>query len=297
MESPSIISRAIETIGLNGEPMVMESLSASCLHDVRRIKTGNDFSVVCKCSFDPDGATRLLSEKNGLEFLSSLNVPDLLVPEVLGIHVDPRGVVLMTEWIEAGPVMKDGWSNLGRVLASMHSMDVGDRYGFHESNHIGSTLQVNDWSDDWIQFNRSCRFAPQLELATRSGLLRSEEIDLIERVSARLEEWIPENPPAAPLHGDLWAGNVMHSVGGRVAVIDPACSIGDGWADIAMLDLFGSIPMECFEAYSAAVGCRYEDMKQRVGVYQLYHVLNHVNLFGHGYLSQLTGLLNRLLDS
>ena len=295
MAVPSIIKRALETIGIEDDPTEIVSLSGGCIHDVRRVRLGDGHSIVCKCSFDPEGANQLHSEKSGLEFLASLGVSGLMIPEVLGLHVESMGVVLLMSWLEPGSASDDGWVALGRGLAAMHSVDVGQRYGFHGDNHIGSTPQINDWKDDWVVFNEECRLRPQLELARKTGLLGSDENTLLDQVIDRLGDWIPARPKASPLHGDLWSGNVMHLADGGVAVIDPACSIGDAWADVAMMALFGGVPRDCFDAYAAALGSDLHDMQPRLVTYQLYHVLNHVNLFGSGYLQQLTSLASRLL--
>ena len=109
----------------------------------------------------------------------------------------------------------------------------------------------------------------------------------------RLDSLLPRRPRSALLHGDLWSGNALGTADrtgtARVAVIDPACSHGDGWADIAMMKLFGGFPEECFDAYTDCVGKPHQ-LESRLAVYQLYHVLNHVNLFGRGYVAQAMGL-------
>ncbi len=295
MPAPSIIKRAIDTIGIDANLMGAESLSGGCIHDVRKVHLGDGRSIVCKCSFDSNGADQLSSEKLGLEFLSSFGMSDLVVPDVFGLHVESMGVVLLMEWLEPGGVRDGGWANLGKGLAAMHSIDVGQRYGFHAPNHIGSTQQFNDWKDDWVVFNKECRLQPQINIAQQAGLLGLNELKLLDQVLDRLGDWLPRHPKASPLHGDLWSGNVMHLANGNVAIIDPACSIGDGWADIAMLGLFGGVPETCFDAYASMTGSSIHDMQPRIAVYQLYHVLNHVNLFGSGWLEQLTRLSNRLL--
>lgn len=295
MSVPSIIATAIRSLGINEEIDRLESLSGGCIHDVRRITTSGGLAIVCKCSYDPEGERRLQSEQAGLAFLASLQIPGLVLPRVLGLHVEQMGSVLMTEWLQKGPVRDGGWSYLGRLLAGMHAIDVGKRYGFHEANHIGGSIQVNEWRNSWIEFNRDCRFSPQIEMARRSGLLESQDDELLEQIVQRLPEWIPDTPFPSALHGDLWSGNVMPLAGGRLAIIDPACSIGDGWADMAMLDLFGGVPRECFDTYAASTDSNFDDMRSRMAVYQIYHILNHLNLFGAGYLHQLRAASSRLL--
>ncbi|MHC4102897.1 MAG: fructosamine kinase family protein, partial [Planctomycetota bacterium] len=173
----------------------------------------------------------------------------------------------------------------------LHGADPGDvtGYGFNGDNHLGTTPQPNRWHDDWIRFNADCRLGHQLTLAARNNLLSGSEARRVERVIDRLETLIPRRPKPALLHGDLWSGNALGAVEEsgeqRIAVIDPACSYGDGWADIAMMRLFGGFPSRCLEAYAAETDDR-EGVEPRITVYQLYHVLNHVNLFGRGYAGQ-----------
>jgi fructosamine-3-kinase len=119
----------------------------------------------------------------------------------------------------------------------------------------------------------------------------------VERVIGRLETLIPQRPKPALLHGDLWSGNALTAVdeagAQRIAVIDPACSYGDGWADIAMMKLFGGFPSHCLDAYAAEADDR-DGLEARLAVYQLYHVLNHVNLFGRSYAGQAMALVAAL---
>src|SRR5690606_7037940 len=120
----------------------------------------------------------------------------------------------------------------------------------------------------------------------RAARLGRDEAALIQRVIDQLESLIPRKPKPALLHGDLWSGNALpaqdHTGRKRIALIDPAPSIGDGWADIAMMELFGGFPRACCDAY-AARNPDQANIRTRIGVYQLYHILNHINIFGRSY--------------
>ena len=127
-------------------------------------------------------------------------------------------------------------------------------------------------------------------------MLRTNETARIQVVIDTLEDHIPLYPKPSLLHGDLWSGNAIPTGVGddeRIAVIDPACYIGDGWADIAMMKLFGGFPDPCIEAYSASVS-DHAQLDSRIAVYQLYHILNHVNLFGRSYVRQAMAIAGSL---
>jgi len=167
------------------------------------------------------------------------------------------------------------------MLAKLHRT-AGPRFGWHRDNWIGGTPQINTWHDDWSTFFHECRIRPQLDLARKNGF-RLEE-------PPRLEN---HHPQPSLLHGDLWSGNAGFIEEGPV-IFDPAGYYGDREADLAMTELFGGFPREFYAAYRKAypLDAGYE---QRKHLYNLYHLLNHLNLFGSGYLAQVQRTLG-LLD-
>ena len=176
---------------------------------------------------------------------------------------------------------------MGRMLAEAHRKR-GPRFGWHRDNYIGTTPQQNGWCDDWAEFWRERRLRPQLALAQRSGF----DLGVVE-VDGILEN---HEPHPSLLHGDLWRGNAGFTSDGPV-VFDPAVYYGDREADLAMTELFGRFPPEFYAAYEKAYPLErgYELRKE---LYHLYHLLNHLNLFGAGYLEQVQrtlGLLGRAL--
>ena len=166
--------------------------------------------------------------------------------------------------------------------------------GWHRDNWIGGTPQANDWCDDWCAFFRDRRLAPQLALAERNGfdgaLIADGELLL-----AKLASLMGAHDPAPSLlHGDLWSGNAAALANGEPVVFDPAVCVGDREADIAMTELFGGFGRDFYAAYSDAYPLA-AGYPLRRELYNLYHVLNHLNLFGAGYLAQADGLIARLL--
>ncbi|GAB5495655.1 MAG: fructosamine kinase family protein [Phycisphaerales bacterium] len=241
-------------------------------------------------------ADMLHKEGAGLTALSESGY--LLLPTTHPVMSVGDSHILLMQYLEqtqeSEPVAED---DFGVALAHHHTSSVGKRYGWDHNNYIGSTVQVNEWSDDWIEFNRECRLGCQLELARSAGLLRGEEASMVGQVISRLDSYIPRTPPMSLLHGDLWSGNALPVYDGkrvRIALIDPAVYFGDPIADVAMMKLFGGFQESCYAAYFSHAG-ETDRIETRVLVYQLYHMLNHLNLFGGGYLGSVMGITRRLL--
>ena len=171
---------------------------------------------------------------------------------------------------------------LGRMVASMHR-HAGPRFGWPRDNHIGSTPQVNGWRDDWLAFWLECRLGPQIDLAQRNGF----RLPL-----PSLKSLEGHRPMPSLLHGDLWSGNAGFTPGGPV-VFDPAVYYGDRETDLAMTELFGGFPRAFYRAYNEAWPLD-DGYERRKHLYNLYHLLNHLNLFGGGYLAQVESTLRLL---
>jgi fructosamine-3-kinase len=170
-----------------------------------------------------------------------------------------------------------------------------DQFGWHRDNTIGSTPQPNRRNRDWAQFWAGQRLDFQLRMAAANDagarlVARGER--LLEALPALLER---HRPPASLLHGDLWSGNYAYTRDGEPAIFDPATYYGDRETDLAMTELFGGFPREFYAAYQSAwpLDAGYATRKR---LYNLYHVLNHFNLFGGGYLAQAQGLIDGLLS-
>src|SRR5216110_519231 len=185
------------------------------------------------------------------------------------------------------------YAALGRSLAIVHSIR-GESFGWRRDNYIGTTPQLNRRSPAWSDFWREARLEPQLELARKNGLGR----DLVgkgERLAEALPRLLSQHAPAASLlHGDLWSGNAGFLADGAPVLFDPAVYWGDREADLAMTELFGGFPQAFYSAYAGAAPLA-PGYATRKTLYNLYHVLNHANLFGGGYAAQAERMIERLL--
>ncbi|MDH4109804.1 MAG: fructosamine kinase family protein [Gammaproteobacteria bacterium] len=214
------------------------------------------------------------------------------VPGVLATGCYRGGSFLALEWIEFDRGDACDERLFGRQLAALHR-SVAGKHGWYRDNRIGLTPQPNPWTADWCEFWKTHRLGYQLELAGRNGF--GGELRLL---GGRLIEELPgllagHQPPPSLLHGDLWAGNRGFS-GGVPVIFDPAVYYGDRETDLAMTRLFGGFGSGFYEAYEAAWPLP-AGHDRRLPLYQLYHVLNHLNLFGGAYLGRAESLLRRLL--
>lgn len=223
------------------------------------------------------------AEAHGLKALAGTGA--IRVPEVLA--VSDSGLLL--EWLSGTPA-SDYAERLGEQLATLHGHSAAD-FGFHEDNYCGLTPQPNPQLADGFAFFAEARLGHQARLAEKSGLLQSADIKRIEMIANRLRDWIPEQP-ASLIHGDLWSGNVHCGPDGEPVLIDPAVHYGWAEADLAMTTLFGRQSPVFYRTYAEASGLDPE-WEERIPLYNLYHLLNHLNLFGGGYLSSVRGVLDR----
>ncbi len=184
----------------------------------------------------------------------------------------------------------------GRALALMHhQLSENGRFGWFEDNYIGHTLQPNDWSADWVAFYSEKRLGHQLALGRAAGLpasVHERGLALIEALPAFFADYTPK---PSLLHGDLWGGNSAFTEDGEPVIYDPASYYGDHEADLAMTELFGGFGGDFYAAYREVfpVDAGYA---VRRDLYNLYHILNHFNLFGGGYGTSAARMIDRLLS-
>jgi protein-ribulosamine 3-kinase len=214
------------------------------------------------------------------------------VPRPVCTGEDEQDCWLVLEYLELGRGTGAAMEELGGCLANLHRA-TADRFGWYRDNTIGATAQHNRWSASWSEFWRTQRLGFQLELAARNGH-RGEMQRHGRMLLDRLDALLAHAPAPSLLHGDLWGGNAAATVDGEPVLFDPACYYGDREADLAMTELFGGFPPGFYAAYRDAwpLAAGYD---VRRDLYNLYHVLNHLNLFGAGYRAQAEGMIERLL--
>jgi len=231
------------------------------------------------------------AEEQGLHELAAAQSVRVPVPIVCGQAGD--AAFLLMEYLDLTVKSADGAARLGQALAKQHR-HVGPNFGWQRNNTIGSTPQPNKWETDWIEFYRSRRLGHQLQLAAEKGysknMVETGQL-LAERLPAFFESY---QPKPSLLHGDLWGGNWGVTVDGDAVIFDPAVYYGDREADIAMTTLFGGFSKEFYVAYNDSWPMD-EGYQQRCDLYNLYHVLNHMNLFGSGYAGQAQSMMQKLL--
>jgi protein-ribulosamine 3-kinase len=251
-------------------------VSGGCIHRCYRatLLGGHCFLKVNERAFA--GAFR--AEAEGLEALRGAGCR---APRPLKHGVEGDSAYLMLEWLELA--RSGDFAALGHMLAQLHRNE-GARFGWDADNYIGATPQKNGWYDSWAEFWRERRLKPQIELA------RSQGFDLA-MPSLRLLDG--HQPKPTLVHGDLWSGNSGFLPGGAPVLFDPAVYYGDREADLAMTELFGGFPREFYAAYGRELPLD-AGYPQRRHLYNLYHLLNHLNLFGAGYLGQVRSTLGLL---
>jgi protein-ribulosamine 3-kinase len=230
-----------------------------------------------------------IAEAKGLEAIAQTQ--SIRVPHPVAHGIASRQSYLVLEHLELGS--RGNVRLLGEQLAALHQFTT-KQHGFAHDNFIGTTPQPNTWSDDWIAFLRERRLGFQLQLAAQNGYGGRLQ-DLGARLLGKLPAFFAGYAPQPSLlHGDLWGGNHAYLANGTPAIFDPAAYYGDREADLAMTELFGGYPADFYVAYRAAwpLDAGYAVRRE---LYNLYHILNHANLFGGGYARQAEGMMQRLL--
>lgn len=238
------------------------------------------------------------AEAKGLDALRKTEA--IGVPKALAIGTDKtqRMSFLLMEYLERAARLTAYWEMFGRELAAMHRADCteftaagqGRPFGFTHDNYIGASPQINTPKENWITFFRECRLLPQIKMAERylDSKMRKQFAKLMDHLDSYLVE--PEFPSL--IHGDLWSGNSVCGPNGKAWILDPAVYVGHYEAELAMTELFGGNPQSFYDAYHEVtpIDSGYHDRRD---LYNLYHMLNHLNLFGGTYLGSVQRILNR----
>lgn len=240
---------------------------------------------------DAQAASALQAEAAGLLELAAARA--VRIPRVRARGLAEGWAFLALEWIESRHAGRDSERKLGERLAAQHGITAA-QFGWRVDNTIGRTRQLNAWLGDWPEFFRERRLRYQLDLAVRRGFARQLERPgerLLEKVGMLLKD---HHPVPSLLHGDLWGGNWFADEAGEPVIFDPAVYYGDREADLAMTQLFGGFGRAFYAAYQSAWPLS-AGHALRIELYNLYHVLNHANLFGGGYAEQARAMIERLL--
>ena len=264
-------------------------IGGGCINQTQALILSNGETVFLKHNdHPPDGMFE--KEARGLNLMRQAT-DGPRIPQVIALPKDPNPHFLIIEYIKEGNSNSGYYQRFGQALASMHRT-TQDYYGLDYNNFIGSTEQINTPETDGLIFFREHRLRFQQQLARKRGLLPITTDKKIDRLCDQLDQQLDlsgERP--ALVHGDLWSGNTFADKAGNSCLVDPAAHFGLRETDLAMTELFGRLPQTFYDAYREAFPQNpgYTDRKQ---IYNLYHLLNHLNLFGGSYLASVESTVN-----
>lgn len=289
---PELMERVAEAIG-----MVQEEapLPGGCIGSARRVVVNGEAFFLKYGRGAGEGF--FAAEAAGLEALRSAAGRDLRIPAVVAHRDVGQGRAwgwILLEWLDPVPPTTAHWSRLGEGLARLHRAGADDGWGWERNGFIGSLPQSNEPAATWAEFWAERRLGPQLERArsSSSGIGSSAEWDRLFAALPRLLEPAESDRPSF-VHGDLWSGNVLMTAAGP-AIVDPAFHRGHREVDLAMAALFGGFPPAFRASYEQTWPIQ-PGYDVREGVYRLYYLLVHVNLFGSSYAQGTVQTLRSVL--
>lgn len=284
----TVLSKLTEVSGVLFRRFRTRPVTGGCINGATMLEAeGRRFFVKHN---DSSRLEMLKAEAEGLGELAAAKA--VRVPSVVCWGADDGVAFLVLEWLELSAAGPRAQSTLGKQLATLHRV-TRPQFGWYRDNTIGATPQENSFSDDWVNFFRDHRLGFQFELAARHGFRQFGANG--ERLLTSLDQFFSDHAPQASLlHGDLWGGNMAETTAGEPVIFDPAVYFGDREADLAMTELFGGFSDSFYRSYNDTwpLASGYETRKH---LYNLYHILNHLNLFGRGYLAQAENAVLRLL--
>jgi fructosamine-3-kinase len=265
-------------------------VSGGSIHTALHVEDASGAAYFVKVG-DSDCAPMFDAEADGLAAIAASG--SFRTPAVIACGTDSAHAFLVLENLDLRPLQsaEDG-TRFADALVRLHR-NRGDAFGWTRDNFIGRSPQQNTPHANWAHFFVEYRLRPQFALAREKGFgseLHREGERLFERVPALFLDYRPQE---SLVHGDLWHGNAAVLADGTPVVFDPAVHRGDRESDLAMSELFGGFPASFYATYRRTWPL-HEDYEQRKLVYSLYHVLNHLNLFGRGYLREALRLASRL---
>jgi fructosamine-3-kinase len=276
-----------KTLGETAEPKWLRKLPGGDINQAALISSGGRNYFL---KYHPHASMDMFAaEAQALKDISELGCIRVPAPIVFGKDGNTSWLLLEhLELTSTGPA-----AQLGEQLAALHSVDF-NHYGWTRDNYIGTTPQCNTVTASWSQFWRECRLQPQFAMAYAGGFGRRLS-DNAEKLLESMDQLMDGHQPCASLlHGDLWAGNKAFTRRGQAVIFDPASYHGDRETDIAMTELFGGFETDFYSAYRAHSPLP-DGYQLRRDLYNLYHMLNHLNLFGEAYLSRCENMIGGLL--
>lgn len=241
-----------------------------------------------KANDAPQANAMMAADAYGLQLLGRGG--PVRVPEVIAQGTTAGQSYLLLSFIEEGRVTPDSWQAFGEGLAELHRQ-TSNSFGLDRDNFIGSLPQSNGRHSHWANFYREERLQPQVQMALQQNLLWPGAEAQLSRLYQRLPELCPDEPPALT-HGDLWSGNFLMATDGTPVLIDPAVSYAHREMDLGMSLLFGGFAPAFYDAYERTYPTA-PGFRERAGIYKLYYLLAHVNLFGRSYTAAVRDIVTR----
>ena len=269
-----------------------QGTSGGCINETACLRLSNNEQLFLKVN-SARFRGMFLAEAKGLLALDQEGGPR--VPSPLACHEGENEQFILLSYIPSGRPNHHHYRDFGHAFATLHQKRSSEVFGFHHDNYIGSTPQRNANCDRWIPFFRDHRLGFQIDLAARKGLASGALVKKVERLMSKLEGLIDEPTHPSILHGDLWTGNAMADEDGNAVIFDPAAYYGHYEADLAMTELFGRFPPDFYAAYREVLPLDGEYRSSRMTIYNLYHILNHLNIFGPSYAGQAMSMVSRFV--
>ncbi|MBO4639956.1 MAG: fructosamine kinase family protein [Treponema sp.] len=300
----SLAQALVSLFGNNIAISETDRLSGGDINKAYALHLNNGKHIFMKANAKQNAAF-FTAEAAGLSAIAATGA--IGTPEILCTGTDDGEDVgysfLLLKYIDSEKKRADYWETLARNLAAMHSAKTSiffddetgkGHFGFFQNNFIGARAQSNTPNENWISFFREQRLAPQFKDA--DSYFTAGDRAKITKLLDNLEDFLVEPEKPSLLHGDLWAGNVMCGPDGNAMLIDPACYVGHAEADLAMTELFGGFPSEFYEAYKEARPLQ-PGYENRRDLYNLYQLLNHLNLFGSTYLGPVLSIVDEYVGA
>ncbi|MEI8114405.1 MAG: fructosamine kinase family protein [Bacteroidia bacterium] len=259
-----------------------ESVGGGCINHTMKLSSSvGDFFLKWNVSAPSD---MFMKEAAGLAEMQSVDNPFLIIPKVIWSKIaDDSPGLLLLEFLQPAWSTKGFDERLGWGLAQLHRK-TAPKYGFHQNNYCGTTIQDNTWTGSWPEFYGEKRIWALVQQIKESQGMPAEELEIYEKLVDRIPVLLAHPTFTSLIHGDLWSGNYLYTAGGP-ALIDPACYYADREMELGMMKLFGGFSSRVWEAYQEEYPLP-DGWKERIPLYQLYHVLNHQLLFGVSYKQQ-----------